>query len=237
MDQLRNNQYKEFIFKSQKRKDNLEKFYILSLQADNIKDDIPYVLKIDGMKKDVLGIKIDISNLKKNLAIFDTTTNRIIYENKSLNNVDLYLEDLYKIDKNIITLRNNINKLEFYMLNDIFKIIDIIKLYLTEYKESAKYVGSVKVKEIIPQLENRLNQFENSVFNRASFIDMKSSRMLTILSLMTLIPIALFTWLSSDVPEEAKIIRKSIYTYWIILFITLFIIIVTILYFFEDLFM
>lgn len=236
MNELRSDIYKDFVFKSASKKNDLEKFYILSLHDKDVKDEPPYILKIEGVKNIIFNDKIIIPYLRKDLAIFNTETNRIIYEGASLSNVDKYIEDLYKLDRIVVSLRNNINKLEFYMLNDIFKTIDILRSYLIEYKDSSKYVGSSKVNEIIENIEEKINQFESSVFNRASYIDMRSSRLLTILSLMTLLPIAMFTWLGSSVPEEAMLIRQSRFTYWFVLIITVITISITTFYYHKDLY-
>lgn len=236
MNELRSDIYKDFVFKSASKKNDLEKFYILSLHDKDVKDEPPYILKIEGVKNIIFNDKIIIPYLRKDLAIFNTETNRIIYEGASLSNVDKYIEDLYKLDRIVVSLRNNINKLEFYMLNDIFKTIDILRSYLIEYKDSSKYVGSSKVNEIIENIEEKINQFESSVFNRASYIDMRSSRLLTILSLMTLLPIAMFTWLGSSVPEEAMLIRQSRFTYWFVLIITIITISITTFYYHKDLY-
>lgn len=236
MNELRSDIYKDFVFKSASKKNDLEKFYILSLHDKDVKDEPPYILKIEGVKNIIFNDKIIIPYLKKDLAIFNTETNRIIYEGTSLSNVDKYIEDLYKLDRIVVSLRNNINKLEFYMLNNIFKTIDILRSYLIEYKDSSKYVGSSKVNEIIESIEEKINQFESSVFNRASYIDMRSSRLLTILSLMTLLPIAMFTWLGSSVPEEAMLIRQSRFTYWFVLIITVITISITTFYYHKDLY-
>jgi hypothetical protein len=235
MNELRSDQYKEFVYKSSSKKNNLEKFYILSLR-DKVKDEPPYVLRVKGGVYSIFNEEVIVPDLQKNLAIFNTETNKIIYENSSLSYVSEYIEDLYKIDKIIISLRNDINQLEFYMLNNIFKVIDTFRSYLIEYKESSKYVGSSKIKEIVENIEEKINQFENSIFNRASYIDMKSSRLLTILSLMTLLPIAMFTWLSSSVPEDAMLIRQSRYTYWFVLLITIITVCITTFYYYKDLY-
>lgn len=237
MNELRSEVYKDFIFKSSMKKGKLEKFYILSLEdGKRVKVDAPYVLKIDGIKTRIFNIDIEIPRLKKNLGLFDVETNKIIYEGTALANVNNYLEDLYKIERVVIGLRNNINKLEFYMLNEIFKVIDKIRSYMIEYRDSIKYVGSSDVKSVIENIEDKVLQFESSIYNRASYIDMKSSRLLTILSLMTLLPIAMFTWLGSSVPEDAMLIRQSRFTYWLVLLITILTISITFNYYHKDLY-
>lgn len=231
-----NNLDKDFIYSSDKSYKNLSKFYILKLvtqKEEEILSNPPYIL-INPLYSNIKVLKNEyiIPGLIKELAVYDKNT-KILYTNGKLESFNEYASDLYKIQRLINILRNNIDKLEFYMIKNMNFIMNKINELIVEYKYSINMINNEKLSNILTDINQDINNFEFILSNRSNYIDSQTSRILTIITLMTFPLVVVGGWFGMNFSKKQMIFLNYKYGYIITLIICL-IYIISCIYIFKD---
>lgn len=215
---------KKFLESSKKSEGNLEKFYILTIIQDSkeleeIKNNPPYKIIIPFYNDiEVLKIKLDIPGLIKDIAIYNNETKEIYtdvidYKLK----IENYKEDLYKILRLIKIIRDNISNLEFWMMKQVYNILDNINKLIYEYDYSINIVGNYKLRSLIREIKTDFNNLDSLLSNRSDFIDSQTGRLYTIMSIISLPLIFTAAWFGMNFDtKEQMLFTKYSYSYLIV---------------------
>ena len=201
---IREEQYKDFLVSSLKNNELYEKVYIISLHTNDDKDyipDPPYSFKFHGLSDIKIGKnKYVIPDMIKHVVLLDKKQDgKIVSEENTLKLLDNYQADLSILDKILFMLRTDIADLEFYMMKDVFKVMDHMRYIVYEYKLSALWIKNNEFMKTIENIESNLLELSNTMANRAQYLDMRTSRILNIITLCTLPSLVLMTWWSTDI--------------------------------------
>jgi len=204
---------KDFIYSSEITKENYEKFYILTTNK-NIKEEIPYIVKIEGNKYNVLNIIIEIPEINKYLAIKEKKEDEnIIYTDTNIFDILEYEKDLYKLNRSINEIKKIIKDIDFSIVDKLLNILYEFKRIIYEYEVSINVLNDEKLKEIIKQINQNINNIQESIMMKGEYLDMKTTRLLTILSLITFPILVLSAWFGANFPKKQMKFMTWEYSY------------------------
>ena len=222
-----NNELKDLVYSSEITKGDYEKFYILKIEEnenENELENIPYILKIKGLKDTIRKIDIKIPTIIKYLGVYNNKTEKI-YTDSDIYKLLEYEKDLYKINKEINNIKKAIQYLDFSLVDKVLNLIYKLKNIIYEYETSIKVLNDEKLNKIIKNININIKNIQDNIMIRATYLDMKTSRILTIVSLMTF-PILLVTaWFGTNFPNDQMKFMNWKYSYIsLIIFCILFLI-------------
>tara|TARA_Y100000389_G_C17446090_1_gene511683 strand:+ start:668 stop:1378 length:711 start_codon:yes stop_codon:yes gene_type:complete len=224
-----NKDLNDFIYSSEKTRGNYEKFYILTMEED-IKINPPFIMKIKGHKYN----EIELPSINKYLAIYDNEDD-IIYTENDIYKVLEYEKDLYKINRVINDIRKEVKNLNFSEVDIILTIISELKNVIYEYEKSINILNDEKLKEIIIDLSKNTKEVEENIIMKGTYLDMKTTRLLTIISLITFPILVLSGWFGTNFPKNQMIFMRWEYSYLTITIICILFLILCIYLFRNDL--
>jgi Mg2+ and Co2+ transporter CorA len=223
---------KDFIYSSEKTKDNFEKFYILTTNKD-IKEEIPYIIKIKENKYNILDIIIEIPEINKLLAVNDKKEN-IIYTENNIFEILEYEKDLYKLNRSINDITKIIKEIDFSIVDKLLNILYEFKRIIYEYEVSINILNDEKLKEIIKDINQNIKNIEKTIIMKGEYLDMKTNRILTILSLITFPILLVSAWFGANFPKKQMKFMTWEYSYITVLIICIIFVIYCVYIFRND---
>ena len=228
-----NIELKEFIYSSEYTKDNYEKLYILEINNEKeIKDEIPYIINMKGKKEEINGTNIEIPKITKYIGVYDKKED-IIYTEGDIYILLKYEEDLYKLNKEINNIKKLINSLSFNLIDKVLNILNGFNTIIYEYEKSINIVGDEKLKEIIKNINENIKNIQETVIMKGTYLDMKTTRILTIVTLITFPILILTSWFGTNFPKNQMKFMMWEYSYMTLLIICI-IFIILFLYIFRN---
>lgn len=190
----------------------LEKIYLVQLVWDDDQDQSPpyklirngYVLKNPR--------KIVIPSVKKELMVYDNKEQKI-YTNADLSLIDRYAEDLNKLERILQDITATLDGVQFYMIDDLIVALDHIRFILLEYEGSIRHFNYPEVKDIHKNVLNILDSLEGSLMNRATYLDMKTGRTLTIVSIIFFPALFVAGWMGMNFGKKQMAFLRWKYSY------------------------
>jgi Mg2+ and Co2+ transporter CorA len=223
---------KDFIYSSEKTKDNFEKFYILTTNKD-IKEEIPYIIKIKENKYNILDIIIEIPEINKLLAVNDKKEN-IIYTENNIFEILEYEKDLYKLNRSINDITKIIKEIDFSIVDKLLNILYEFKRIIYEYEVSINILNDEKLKEIIKDIKENIKNIEKTIIMKGEYLDMKTNRILTIISLITFPILLISAWFGANFPKKQMKFMTWEYSYITVLIICIIFVIYCVYIFRND---
>lgn len=196
---MQSDQLEEFLKSSEKTRNSWKKLYIVTLIPNNklmaeYKEDPPFRLKIPCYENIyVLRYNYTIPGLIKDISVLDTNDGKI-YSHGNSYNIENYRRDLYRLQRLVSMLRTNVEYLQFFMMKRVYFLMDKLNMLLSEYEESIQIINEPELITILQQLKDSMASLENIFSNRSSFIDSQTSRLLTILTIITFPMILMAGW-------------------------------------------
>ena len=248
------NEFNEFIFSNKKHTLHSllhSHLYKLKIITFKIKSESVYIQKIDGYNKLVnskLFYNIDVPDLYTELIVIqiNNKNEKTIYTSSSTINIKNifinYLDDISLLIRILKELDKYMNVIEFYLLDDFYKTLDKITYHLTEYEESY-YDISTHLKEEnndvfnnLKLLRNRVDSMYNIAVRKATYLDMKTSRILTIITIITFPILITCSWFGTNFPKNQMVFLNSKYSYIVFITLTILFLIIIIYIFRKDIF-
>jgi hypothetical protein len=250
------NEFNDFIFSNKKNTfhtflhSNLYKLKIVTLKE---KLESVYVQKIIGYNetnKSKLFYNIEVPDLYTELIVIqkneiDGNTIYLASPLKTINFKQLfikYLDDIAILIRILKELEKYINVIEFYLLDDFYKTLDRVAYHLIEYEESY-YDISLYLKEEnndiynnLKLLRERVNSMYDTVTRKAAYLDMKTSRSLTIVTLITFPILITCSWFGTNFPSNQMTFMNSRHSYIIFIILTFIFLLLIINFFRKDIF-
>jgi len=246
-------EFNEFIFSNKKNtlhnslNSNLYKLKIITLK-EKLED--VYIQKINGYNKknqDKLFYNIDVPDLYTELIVIQINNQNktTIYTSSSINFKNIfihYLEDISLLIRILKELDKYINVIEFYLLDDFYKTLDKITYHLTEYEESYYDISTYLKEENdnvynnLKLLRERVDSMYNIATRKAAYLDMKTSRALTIITIITFPILITCSWFGTNFPSNQMIFMNSKHSYIIFIILTLIFLLIVIYFFRKDIF-
>jgi len=234
-----NQNVKEFIFSNLSKTEQLTKLYVVSLKKLNSKQTSTLYyqkkssytdLEITIPEFHIYTIIIDVDKLYTDIVDFNV---KDIYQN--------YINDLSKFARIIQEIESKLPKLQFYMIDRYLSIISTIKSYLRYYEDSylimsKQFESSDIIDGLITTVNQRIDKLNNDVLMKGTYIDIKTSRILTIISLITFPILMLATWFGANFPKNQMIFLNSKYSYMITIIVCLIFIISMFSIFWNDIY-
>lgn len=234
-----NQNVKEFIFSNLSKTEQLTKLYVVSLKKLNSKQTSTLYyqkkasytdLEITIPEFHIYTIIIDVDKLYTDIVDFNV---KDIYQN--------YINDLSKFARIIQEIESKLPKLQFYMIDSYLSIISTIKSYLRYYEDSylimsKQFESSDIIDGLITTVNQRIDKLNNDVLMKGTYIDIKTSRILTIISLITFPILMLATWFGANFPKNQMIFLNSKYSYMITIIVCLIFIISMFSIFWNDIY-
>jgi Mg2+ and Co2+ transporter CorA len=246
-------EFNEFIFSNKKHMfhkllhSNLYKLKIITLKE---KSESVYIQKIIGYNKDKLFYNIEVPDLYTELIVIQKNEkNKLtLYTSSIEKNINFkklfinYLDDIAILIRILKELEKYINVIEFYLLDDFYKTLDKINFHLIEYEESY-YDISIYLKQEnddvyknLILLRNRVNSMYDTATRKATYLDMKTSRSLTIVTLITFPILITCSWFGTNFPNNQMVFMNSKHSYIIFIILTFIFLILIINFFRKDIF-
>jgi Mg2+ and Co2+ transporter CorA len=222
-----------FIFSSEKTKGDLQKIYIISL-IDNeiIKNNPPFILFTKGYNIEVSNINIIIPSIKMDLVVYNKKTKKI-YSNSNLIGLFNYEQDLYKIDKIINTIKKKIPDLTFNILDIVLKSLEKLRILLYDYELSINMIEDKTTKNIYNKVYKNITDTHQLIIIKANYLDMKTNRILTIITLITFPLLVLSGWFGANFPKKQMVFLNWKHSYIVVICIMIIFILIC-LYLFKD---
>lgn len=195
--------FNDFVYSSEITRKEYSKFFIIKLDQKTV-ENIPFTLFQQQETFDIFENKIIIPSITKELAIYDQE-NDIIFTNGNVMNIKEYEQDLYKIDKIINNIKIFIHKLKFSILDFILQILEKINLILYDYYMSIQVINDDTLIHIYDKIKNNLKDTQDAVLTKGTYLDMKTNRFLTIISLITFPILMLSGWFGTNFPKNQMI--------------------------------
>lgn len=191
----------------------LEKIYLIQLIWDDsaVKKNPPFTLIRPGYTT-TQPRKIVIPSLKKELIVYDNIEQKI-YTDADLSIIDRYPEDLNKIERILQDITSSLDGIEFYMIDNLIGAIDRIRFILLEYEGSIQHFNYPEIKKIHKNTLNILDNLETSLMNRATYLDMKTGRMLTIVSIIFFPALFIAGWMGMNFGKRQMAFLRWEYSY------------------------
>lgn len=232
---IRSEKYKEFMFSNTSENDTYKKASVISYN-DKIKIEPPYTILINEQLEIIINEKrYSIPRILKHVIIFDKSTNGIISDNNVLEEIEKYDLLVAILEKQLLIIRSDIQNFNFYMIRQATILIDVIEKVLFFLSISIKELKNTSTSKL-NNIEELLKNVKNSLYTKASFFDMLTSRTLNIVSLCALpILVIMTTWNASSSMNKKNVIIDEYYITYRISYLVAIILISVILYnYYQD---
>ena len=234
-----NQNVKEFIFSNLSKTEQLTKLHIISLEKLKTKEKSTLYyqnkpsyteLEITLPEFHIYTIIIDVDKLYTDIVDFNV---KDIYQN--------YIKDLSKFIRIIQEIESKLHELQFYMIDRYLSIISTIKSYLRYYQDSYlimsnQFESSEIIDGLIITVNQRIDKLNSDVLMKGTYIDIKTSRILTIISLITFPILMMATWFGANFPKSQMIFLNSKHSYKITIIVCIIFIISMFSIFWNDIY-
>lgn len=232
---IKSEKYKDFLFLNISENDLYKKATVISYDESD-KIDPPYSVLVNERFEIVINEKTyTIPKIIMHVILFEKSNNNIVADDNVLEKIEKYEMLISILEKNMLLLRSDVQNFNFYMIRQSTVLIDIIEkiiFYLSISLKELKKTTNISLSNI----EQLLQNIKNSLYSKASFYDMLTSRTLNIVSLCALpILVIMTTWNASISMKKSDVLVNEYYITYRISYLLACILIFLILYnYYED---
>lgn len=206
---------RDFIYSSKRENKELglKKIYIIQPIWDGSigSTEPPFSLQREGYVIEN-PVKIVIPALRKEMMVYDNKEQRI-YTNADLSIIDNYASDLNKIERILFDILTSIDKIEFYMLDNLLNGLDKIRYILTEYEGSIRHFNNTEIRNTHENVKNVMSNLETTIMTRASYLDMRTGRILTIVTIIFFPALFVAGWMGMNFSKKQMRFLNWEYSY------------------------